>query len=86
MNKYSVEQEKKIYYLRGGRIDKSVPRDNRLSPLGKPRDAKRRSSGRIFLSYPYTHDRYLKSLLLDFSMQKKQGFFQQAETRKKLST
>ena len=29
-----------------GRIEKSVPRDHRLSSLGKPRDAKRRSSGR----------------------------------------
>ena len=32
-------------------IEKSVPRDHRLSSLGKPRDAKRRSSERIFLSY-----------------------------------
>ena len=31
--------------------EKSVPRDHRLSSLGKPRDAKRRSSGRIFLSH-----------------------------------
>ena len=30
--------------------------------LGKPRDAKRRSSGRIFLSYPHTHDRFLYSV------------------------
>ena len=42
-----------------GRIEKSVPRDHRLSSLGKPCDAKRRSSGRIFLSYPHTHDRFL---------------------------
>ena len=33
-----------------GRIEKSVPRDHRLSSLGKPRDAKRRSSGGFF--YP----------------------------------
>ena len=26
-----------------------------MSSLGEPRDAKRRSSGRIFLSYPHTH-------------------------------
>ena len=36
-----------------------VPRDNRLSSLGKPRDAKRRSSGRGFLSYLYTYDIFL---------------------------
>ena len=32
-------------------IEKSVPCDHRLSLLGKPRDAKRRSSGRIFQPY-----------------------------------
>ena len=32
-------------------LEKPVPRDHRLSSLGKPRDAKRRSSGRIFLSH-----------------------------------
>ena len=31
--------------------------------VGKPRDAKRRSSGLIFLSYPHTHDRFLYSTL-----------------------
>ena len=31
-------------------IEKSVPRDNRLSSLSKPRDAKRWISGWIFLS------------------------------------
>ena len=31
---------------------KSVPRDHRLSSLGKPRNGNRRSSGRIFLSHP----------------------------------
>ena len=30
-----------------------------MSSLGKPRDAKRQSSGQIFLSYPHTHDRFL---------------------------
>ena len=29
-----------------GKIEKSVPRDNRLSSLGRPRDAKRQSEGR----------------------------------------
>ena len=43
-------------YSCGGRIEKSVPRDHRLSSLGKPRDAKRRSLGHIFLSYRHTHD------------------------------
>ena len=36
-----------------------VPRNHRLSSLDKPRDAKRRTSGRIFLSYPHTHERVL---------------------------
>ena len=45
-------------------MKKSVPWDHRLSSLGKPRDAKRGSSGRIFLSHPHTHDRFLYSLLL----------------------
>ena len=44
-------------------IEKSVPRDHRLSSLGKPRDAKRRSSGGIFLSYPHTHDGFLYSFV-----------------------
>ena len=51
---------KKIFhYSCEGRIEKSVPRDHRLSSLGKPHDAKRRSSGWIVLSYPHTHDRFL---------------------------
>ena len=41
---------KRIHYSCGGRIEKSVPRDHRLSSLGKPRDAKLWSSGQIF--YP----------------------------------
>ena len=40
-------------------MEKSVPRDHRLSLLGKPRNAKRRSSGRIILSHPHTHVRFL---------------------------
>ena len=39
-------------------IEKSVPRDHRLSSLGKPRDANRWSSGWIFLSHPHTYDRF----------------------------
>ena len=37
---FSVEQEKVIHYLCVGEIGKSIPRDHRLSSLGKPRDAK----------------------------------------------
>ena len=44
-----------------GRIEKFVPRDHRLSPLGKLHDAKWRSSGWIFLSYPHSHDGFLYS-------------------------
>ena len=51
--------KKKNPFLCEGRIEKSVPQDPRLSSLGKPRDAKRRSLGRIFLSYPNTYDRFL---------------------------
>ena len=40
-------------------MEKPIPRDHRLSSLGKPHDAKRRSLGRIFLSYPNTHYRFL---------------------------
>ena len=36
---------KRIHYSCEGKIEKSVPRDHLLSSLGKPRDAKRRSSG-----------------------------------------
>ena len=54
--------EKRIHFSCEGRIEKSVPRNHRLSSLGKPRDAKRRSSGLIFLSYPHTHDRFLLSV------------------------
>ena len=54
-------QRKGIDYSCEGRLEKSVPMDHRLSSIGKPNDAKRRSSGRIFLFYPHTHDRFLKS-------------------------
>ena len=62
---------KKIHYSCECRIEKSVPHDQRLSSLGKPRDAKRRSSGQIFLAYRHTHDRFLYSNTLraeDFTM------------------
>ena len=54
-----LSKKKKNQLLCEVRIEKSVPRDHRLSTLGKPRDAKRRSSGRMFLFYPHTHDRFL---------------------------
>ena len=38
---------------------KLVPRDHNLSLFEKLCDAKRLSSGWIFLSYPHTHDRFL---------------------------
>ena len=33
-----------------------ITRDHRLASLGKPRDAKRRSPGQIFLSYPHANN------------------------------
>ena len=54
-----LRTRKRIHYSCEGRIEKSVPCDHRLASLDKPRDAKRLSSGRIFLSYPHTHDRFL---------------------------
>ena len=51
----------RIYHECEGRIEKSVPRDQRLSSFGKPRDAKRRSSGGIFLSYPHTNNGFFFS-------------------------
>ena len=44
----------------------SVPRNHRLSSLDKPRDAKRRTSGRNFLSYHRTPDRVLLDEVLSF--------------------
>ena len=61
-DKNSGAQEKESINHGEGKIEKSVPRDHRLSSLGKPRDANRRSLGRIFLSYPHTHDRFLYSI------------------------
>ena len=37
---YLMVSKKRIHYSRESRIEKSVPRDCRLSSLGKPRDAK----------------------------------------------
>ena len=47
-----------MHYPYESRIENIVPRDHCLSSLGKPRDAKRRSPGRIFLPYSHTHDRF----------------------------
>ena len=57
---------KRIHYSNEGRIEKSVPQDHPLSSLGKPRDGKRRSSGRIFLSHldSYSLDLQLLHLML----------------------
>ena len=49
--KKTVVSKKKIHYSCEGRIEKSVPRDHRLSSLGMPCDAKRWSLGLIFF-YP----------------------------------
>ena len=51
--------KKKNSLVVGGREEKSVSRDHLLSSLGKPCDAKQRSSGWIFLSHSYTHERFL---------------------------
>ena len=61
--------KRKIHYLLEGRIEKSVPRDHHLSSLGKPHDAKQRSSGRISLSYPHTHDRFFYYIPPSYSWQ-----------------
>ena len=59
LNKHSVSKNS------GKQEKESIIRvrvqDHRLSSLGKPRDAKRRSSERIFLSYFHTHDEFLYS-------------------------
>ena len=44
-----------------GRIEKSVPLDHRLSSLGCRVMTTGDPEGRIFLSYPNTHDRFLYS-------------------------
>ena len=55
---FNGEQEKiTIIRVRIGDKKKSVPRDQRLSSMSKPHDDKRKSSGRILLSQPHTHDR-----------------------------
>ena len=57
---------KRIHYLCGCGIEKSVPRDHCLSSLGKSRDCKRQSSRWIFLSHPHTHDGYIWAVTWDF--------------------
>ena len=58
-------QKKKIYHGCEGQIEKSVPRVHSLTSLGKPRDARQKPSGRIFLSTPHTHDRFWYSCTPD---------------------
>ena len=50
---------KLIICERVGSIEKSAPRDHRLSSLGKTCDAKRKSPERLFLSHTHTHDGFL---------------------------
>ena len=50
---------KTIYHGCVGQTEKYVHRNHSLTSLGKPRDAKQWSSGRIFLSTPHTRDRFL---------------------------
>ena len=52
---FNGEQEKEPIVLYKDGIEKSIPRDPRLSLLGKPRDA----SEQIFLSHPHTPDGFL---------------------------
>ena len=51
-----------------GWIEKFIPRDLRLSSLGKPRDANRRSSGWIFLSHPHTYVGFYSNCILNLLM------------------
>ena len=67
-------KKKRIHYSSKGRIEKSVPQDHHLSSLGKPRDAKWRSSGQSFLSYPHTHDGFLYSAQVN-NIQRVNGSF-----------
>ena len=61
----SGEQENYLISFES-RIQKSVPQDHCLSSCGKPSDAKRWSSGRIFLSYPHTPIQWTYASLLKF--------------------
>ena len=48
-----------MHYPCEGAIEKSIPRDQRLSSLRKPCDAKQGSLGQIFLSHHLTHDGFI---------------------------
>ena len=52
----SLLSKKNHHYLCKDGIEKSVPPDHHLSSFCKSRDAKRSSSGGIFLSHPQTND------------------------------
>ena len=68
-----MSKKKNPYSCEDG-IEKSVPRDNRLSSLGKPRDANRWSSGRIesyFLSHQVRLQGYRRIIIHQFPMWKK---------------
>ena len=55
---FNCEQEK-IHYSSEDAVEKSVSRDESLSSLSKPRDAKQRSSGLNVLSHPHTNGSFL---------------------------
>ena len=60
--KKNLMSKKRVHYPSEGRIENTVLPDHHLSSICKPRDAKRRSSEWIFLSYPHTHDRFIYCL------------------------
>ena len=62
-----VGKKKKNINLCDDGIEKSVPPDHCLSLLDKPRDAKRRSSGRILLSIQPSHSRWILISFYSFS-------------------
>ena len=62
--------EKKIDNSCEDGIEKSVPRDQRSTSLGKPRDAKRTVIlGTDFLSHLHTHDIFLLSIRKEMTVQ-----------------
>ena len=56
VQKWKVCKKKNLSWAQG--VENPVPRDHCLASLGKLRDARQWSSGRIFLSTPHTTDRF----------------------------
>ena len=54
--RYLMVARKILHHLFEEGVEKSIPRDHRLSSLGKPRDAKQWSSGWNFLYLSYHSD------------------------------